>query len=411
VSAYDVFEQTWSPPMPYLFHRRFGTEDRPLTRSYIRECLVATSQAAHITAAGQPLDWRPHDFRRIFVTDAIRSGLPRTSQPKPADTPLWMPRWDTLRSTPRTSSPITGHSSHAAGPNDPAKNTATSPTKNGTSSSPTSNCGKSRSEHAAATTEPPCAHENACVRCPLLRVDPAQMPRLKGIHANLLDRLREAKEQGWLSEVAAIETTLAAAAQKLASMRDLVTRGGTVHLGMPDMRSAAGRTSADQGSDSKSPRVEPTILSMKPSTAAPADAVVAAFGVTNDPVLLPGGAGGTWRAGRLVLKPVEFLAETLWRAEALTGLPDSTDFRVARPIRALDGAWVVRGWEACQLVAGEPDVSRQDDVLHAGIAFHAAIAHLPRPAFLDLRDDPWAYGDRVAWEELPIRACPAPWTC
>lgn len=34
------------------------------------------SQAAGITAADQPLQWRPHDFRRIFVTDAIRSGLP-----------------------------------------------------------------------------------------------------------------------------------------------------------------------------------------------------------------------------------------------------------------------------------------------------------------------------------------------
>jgi uncharacterized protein (TIGR02569 family) len=25
----------------------------------------------------------------------------------------------------------------------------------------------------------------------------------------------------------------------------------------------------------------------------------------------------------------------------------------------------------------------------------------PRPSFLDLRQDPWAIGDRVAWEELP----------
>ncbi|GAB3483308.1 site-specific integrase [Amycolatopsis cihanbeyliensis] len=76
VSACDVFEQTWSPPMPFLFQWRFGTEDRPLTRSYLRECLVATSQAAQITGADRPLEWRPHDFRRIFVTDAIRSGLP-----------------------------------------------------------------------------------------------------------------------------------------------------------------------------------------------------------------------------------------------------------------------------------------------------------------------------------------------
>jgi hypothetical protein len=52
VSVYDVFEQTWCSPMPFLFQRRFGTEDRPLTRSYIQECLVAMSQAAEITAGG-----------------------------------------------------------------------------------------------------------------------------------------------------------------------------------------------------------------------------------------------------------------------------------------------------------------------------------------------------------------------
>ena len=74
--GYDVFEQTWSAPMPFLFQRRYGSEFRPITRSYIRECIVATSQAGQITVAGQPLEWRPHDFRRIFVTDAIRSGLP-----------------------------------------------------------------------------------------------------------------------------------------------------------------------------------------------------------------------------------------------------------------------------------------------------------------------------------------------
>jgi integrase len=120
VCAYHVFEQTWSPPMPFLLQRRYGTEDRPLTRSYIRKCLVATSPAAQITAADQPLQWRPHDFRRIFVTDA--------------------------------------------------------------------------------------------------------------------------KEQGWLGEVAAIETTMAAAAQKLEAMRDHANRGATVHLGMPDFRRATARS-------------------------------------------------------------------------------------------------------------------------------------------------------------------------
>jgi hypothetical protein len=89
----------------------------------------------------------------------------------------------------------------------------------------------------------PCVHEHACLRCPQLRPDPTQMPRLKEIHANLLDRLREAKEQGWLGEVAAIEVSIAAADQKLDAMRQLATKHKTIHLGMPDFRPTVGRSS------------------------------------------------------------------------------------------------------------------------------------------------------------------------
>jgi hypothetical protein len=71
------------------------------------------------------------------------------------------------------------------------------------------------------------------------------MPRLEEIRANLGDRLQEAKDQGWLGEVAAIETTMAAAAQKLEATRDLTTRFATtsIHIGMPDVRPSAGRRS------------------------------------------------------------------------------------------------------------------------------------------------------------------------
>jgi hypothetical protein len=243
VSAYDVFEQTWSPAMPFVFQRRYGTEDRPLNRSYIRECLVAASQAALVTVAGQPLSWTPHDFRRIFVTDAIRSGLP-----------------------PHIAAKICGHSTvdttmgyAAIYPDDAishhrafiARRRAERPSEEyrdltaqeweeflahfelrkvalGT-------CGRDYGT--------PCAHENACVRCPLLRVDATQMPRLEEIHANLFDRLQEAKEQGWLGEVAAIETTLAAADQKLVAMRMLVDQRTKTHLGMPSLLPQVGRSS------------------------------------------------------------------------------------------------------------------------------------------------------------------------
>ncbi|MFC0623625.1 TIGR02569 family protein [Kribbella deserti] len=135
----------------------------------------------------------------------------------------------------------------------------------------------------------------------------------------------------------------------------------------------------------------------------PPEAVLKAFGITDAPVVLPGGRGGTWRAGEVILKPVDFPAETVWRADVLDALPPSEHFRIARPVRAVDGGWMAEGWEAAQLVAGETDVSRQDDVLRAGIEFHRAIANVPRPDFLDLRDDPWAVGDRAAWEEGPLR--------
>jgi hypothetical protein len=65
----------------------------------------------------------------------------------------------------------------------------------------------------------PCQHEHACIRCPMLRPDPAQQPRLVEIIENLNARLAEAHERGWLGEVEGLEASLAGAEQKLATMR------------------------------------------------------------------------------------------------------------------------------------------------------------------------------------------------
>ena len=108
-----------------------------------------------------------------------------------------------------------------------------------------------------------------------------------------------------------------------------------------------------------------------------------------------------------MLKRPGLPAETEWRAELFDGLPESPAFRVARPVRARSGEWVALGWEASQFVAGATDVRRQHDVLTAGIAFHEAVAGVPRPDFLDARDDSWSEGDRVAWEERPVGGSPA----
>lgn len=138
---------------------------------------------------------------------------------------------------------------------------------------------------------------------------------------------------------------------------------------------------------------------------APPPAALDAFGITGTPTRLDGGQGGTYRAGDVVLKPAEG-SLTRWRSDVLSALPASLRFRVARPLPARDGDWIAAGWEAMSAVSGHPRPDRPHEVIHAGMAFHEAIAALPRPAVLDQRDDPWAYGDRTAWGE-PVRTSPA----
>jgi len=84
----------------------------------------------------------------------------------------------------------------------------------------------------------PCAHEHSCIRCPLLRPDPVQTDRLAEIRDNLQDRIAEARREGWLGEVAGLETSLAAAEQKLQAANRLALRRTTItNLGMPGFAS------------------------------------------------------------------------------------------------------------------------------------------------------------------------------
>jgi hypothetical protein len=98
VCAYDVFEQTWSPPMPFLFQRRYGNEDRPIGRSYIRECMVATS---HIAAkiCGHALLDTTMGYAAIYPEDVIAHhrafiARRRTERPSEEYRDLTATEWD-----------------------------------------------------------------------------------------------------------------------------------------------------------------------------------------------------------------------------------------------------------------------------------------------------------------------------
>ncbi len=77
VVGYDEHERTFLPPAPLLFQRRHGTETTAIGPDFIRSILATALDNTGIKdTSGAPLRYTPHDFRRIFITDAILSGLP-----------------------------------------------------------------------------------------------------------------------------------------------------------------------------------------------------------------------------------------------------------------------------------------------------------------------------------------------
>jgi len=68
--------------MPLLFQRRIGGVNRSIPPDTIREWIcravpvTSTADGSLSNSAGQPLRFTPHDFRRIFITDAVLHGMP-----------------------------------------------------------------------------------------------------------------------------------------------------------------------------------------------------------------------------------------------------------------------------------------------------------------------------------------------
>lgn len=140
----------------------------------------------------------------------------------------------------------------------------------------------------------------------------------------------------------------------------------------------------------------------------PAAEVLDLFAVPGALTLLPGGSGASYRAGDLVLSPGRAESTQEWLSPMLARLAvrldeDPTrsprDLRIAVPVPARDGSWVVEGWAACRY---EPEAVTCRDlevVLAAGRLLHAQLAAAvgARPVGLDERDDRWARAERLAF--------------
>ena len=242
VVAYDIHERVWNPPMPLLFQRQIGIEHRPIPIHGIRALLNAALAGTRLTdVSGNPLTFTPHDFRRLFITDAVLNGMP------PHIAQLVAGHAD-IRATMgyKAVYPEEVINAHRAFI---ARRRATRPGEEYRIPSDEEwdeflshferrkvalgDCGR-----AYGTS---CVHEHSCVRCPLLRVSPAQQARLAGIRDNLTARIGEAEREGWAGEAEGLKISLDAARQKLAQLDQLARRPATVHLGMPGPADTAGR--------------------------------------------------------------------------------------------------------------------------------------------------------------------------
>jgi len=219
VRARDRHERIWVPASPLLFQRRRGAEHCAISGNTVSTLLdEALARTGLLDQDGAPLRCTPHDFRRMFITDAIRSGLP-----------------------PHIAQIVAGHHNinvtmgyNAVYPDDAiqahlaflARRRALRPSEE--YRSPTEDeweqflghferrkvsigtCGRSFGS--------PCIHEHACVRCSMLWPDPSQRHRLVEIRDNLTARIAEARREGWLGEIEGLEVSLAGAEEKLAQM-------------------------------------------------------------------------------------------------------------------------------------------------------------------------------------------------
>lgn len=224
---YDSMEKTHGEPFPHLFARRLGTRQEVLSGNRLLVLLHQLAMAAGLTDAGRPVTFTPHDFRRLFATDAVNGGLPLHI----AATLLGHLNLDTTRGYTAVfpEHVIAAHQAFTA------RRRQTRPTGEYRAADPDEwaefeNHFLLRRVALGDCHRPygtSCVHEHACTRCRFLRVDPAQLGRIEDMTTNAQARLSEAREHAWLGEVAALEESLRHLRQRTEEARQRLPALGT----------------------------------------------------------------------------------------------------------------------------------------------------------------------------------------
>ena len=159
-------------------------------------------------AAGQPLRFTPHDFRRLFITDAVLHGMP----PHIAQLVAGHRDINTTMAYKAVypEEAINGHRAFIARRRAlrPSEEYRAPTDQEWRNSSATSNIANSRWAHAAAPT--PRLHPRArLLTMPAPSPGPHRASPPRRIRDNLIARIEEARDEGWLGEVEGLQISLA----------------------------------------------------------------------------------------------------------------------------------------------------------------------------------------------------------
>lgn len=230
---YNLHEKVWSEPLPYLFQNVHAGGLRAMSTTTMWRMIRRAAEGLIDTDPRfAEVKFAPHDFRRLFATELVNSGLPihigaallghlniQTTRGYVAvfddDVVRHYQQFLDRRRAQRPESEYR------------------EPTK--TEWSEFNEHFDKRRVELGSCGRPygtPCQHEHACIRCPMLSINPKMLSRLDELEEDLLARRERAVAEDWRGEIDGLDLTLTFLRSKREQARRFA-RSSPVSLGLP----------------------------------------------------------------------------------------------------------------------------------------------------------------------------------
>ncbi|MGS2807785.1 MULTISPECIES: tyrosine-type recombinase/integrase [Nocardia] len=232
-SRFDHHDKVWSAQLPFLFQRRIGSTDRVIASGTVlnmlkRRCVELAEQHPGFRTTR----FTPHDFRRIFATDLVNSGLPihigaaLLGHLDIQTTRGYVAVFD--EDIVRHYVAFLDHRRELR----PVEEYRDATTEEWAEFDEHFDKRKVELGSCGRPYGTPCQHEHACIRCPVLHINPQMLARLDELETDLLARRARAETENWAGEVEGIDMTLTFLRAKRDDTQRRLRRP-TVALGLP----------------------------------------------------------------------------------------------------------------------------------------------------------------------------------